>query len=232
MGKERRNGSENFGGDLLLGAYGRARFVEALNGAPVGTTGELVIHGSSIFEMAEAGFLDVCFFDSVGAGGFAADEDLCLARVDLEIQDHRLARKLVNVVFEVFDPGDERLALCGWNTRGLVRQIRGNIAVGQDDSALGESGLEFGFCFEAIAGIKQGSEVWVDGLESTEVAVEELADHSAEPIVVLRKTGGVNGLAGGDEGFFEEFNLGTFAAAVDTFDGDEFSGCSHICRPV
>jgi hypothetical protein len=72
----------------------------------------------------------------------------------------------------------------------------------------------------------------VDGFEGAEIAVEELADHFAEPGIVLRETGGIDGMAGCGQGLFEEIDLGAFAAAVDALDGDEFSWRSHVRKPV
>lgn len=72
----------------------------------------------------------------------------------------------------------------------------------------------------------------IHGFEGAEIAVEKLADHFAEPGIVLREARGIDGVAGGDESFFEQFELSAFAAAVNALDGDEFSRGGHICRPV
>ena len=115
---------------------------------------------------------------------------------------------------------------------GLMGQIRADVAVGEDDFALVQGGFEAELGFEAIAGVKQGAEVRVDGFERAKIAVEELADHFAEPGIVLGETGRIDGMAAGGQGFLEQIDLRALAAAVDAFDGDEFSRWSHVRRPV
>lgn len=136
LGDRGRNSGEDFCGDLLWGAHGGARLIEALNDGPIGTAGELIVHGSSIFEVAEAGFLDVFFFAGVRTRGLAADENLSLVRRNAKIENEGFAGKLVDAVFEMFDPGDESVALRGRNTSSLVSEIRTDVAIGEDDLAL------------------------------------------------------------------------------------------------
>ncbi len=68
----------------------------------------------------------------------------------------------------------------------------------------------------------------VDTFERAEVAVEKLADHLAEPGVVLWKAGGKDGVATRFEAERQEFDLRALATAIDAFDGDEFSGSGHF----
>lgn len=68
----------------------------------------------------------------------------------------------------------------------------------------------------------------VDGIKRAEFAVEELADHFAEPGIVLREAGRVDGVAAGGERFFKEFDLRALAASVDAFDGDECAASCHV----
>jgi PLP dependent protein len=69
--------------------------------------------------------------------------------------------------------------------------------------------------------------VRVDGFERAEIAVEKLADHFAKPGIVLGEAGRIDDVAAGDKRFFEEIDLGALAAAVDSFNGDEFSRVRH-----
>jgi hypothetical protein len=101
-------------------------------------------------------------------------------------------------------------------------------SVGEHDFAQFQGCLQAEFGFEAIACIEQRAEVRVNRFQRAEIAVQELADHFAEPGIVLRETGGKNGVAGRDQGFFKQFDLRAFAAAVNALDGDEFSRRSHV----
>jgi hypothetical protein len=74
--------------------------------------------------------------------------------------------------------------------------------------------------------------VRVNRFESAKIAVQELADHFAEPGIILGESGGINGMAIGDQSFLQQFDLGALAAAVDALDGYEFSRWRHVRRPV
>lgn len=69
--------------------------------------------------------------------------------------------------------------------------------------------------------------MWVNGFERAEIAVEELADHLAEPGIVLGEAGGINDVAAGNKRFFKEIDLRALAATINSFDGDEFSRVRH-----
>ena len=90
---------QNFRGNFFLRAHRAACFVEALNGGPLGRLREQIVHFRGIFEMPEAGFLNVVLDRGVAAGGFAGDELLRLAGRDAKIENQSFSRQIVNVVF-------------------------------------------------------------------------------------------------------------------------------------
>ena len=153
--------------------------------------------------MAEARFLKILLHFGIAAGGFAGDEFLRLARRDPEIEHQRFSREIVNVVFEMFDPGDESWTVCGIGACGLMGEIRADVAVGEDNFALVQGGFEAELGFEPIAGVEQGAEMWINGFERTKIAIEELADHFAEPGIVLGEAGGIDSMVIGDQGFLQ-----------------------------
>jgi len=168
----------------------------------------------------------------ITAGGFARHELLGLARRDSEIEHQRFSRQIVNVVFQMLDPRDERRAVGGGGAGSLVGEIRADVAVSKNDLALVQGRFQAELGFEAIASVEQRAKVRVNRLESAKIAVQELADHFSEPGIVLGETGRIDGMAIGLQGFFEQLDLGTLAAAVDALDGNEFSRWSHVRRPV
>ena len=109
-----------------------------------------------------------------------------------------------------------------------MSKVGADIAVHKNNLAVVQSGFEFRLGFEAVAGIEQRSELRIDAFERAEIAVEELADHFAEPGVVLWKAGGKDGVAARLEAERQEFDLRALATAVDALDGDEFSGSGHF----
>jgi len=182
--------------------------------------------------VAKAGLLKILLYLCVAAGGLARHELLGLTRRDAEIEHQRFSRQIVNVVFEMLDPGDESRTVGGAGACGLMSEIRTDVAVSENDFALVQGGFEAELGFEAITGIKKGAEVRVDCFERAKIAVEELADHFAEPRIVLGETCRIDGMAAGVQSFLQQIDLGALAAAVDALDGDEFSGLRHVRRPV
>lgn len=124
----------------------------------------------------------------------------------------------------MLDPGLEFAALLGRRARGLVGEVGGDVAVGEDDLARLKGGGEAGLGFKAIAGVKQSGEVRIDALKVAEITIQELADHLSEPRVVFREAGRIDQLTPGDQRFPKQVELGALSAAVDAFDGDEFAG--------
>jgi len=78
--------------------------------------------------------------------------------------------------------------------------------------------------FEAVAGVEERGEVRIDGFQRAKIAVQKLADHFAEPRIVLGEASGVDVVAARFESKCQQFDLGAFAAAIDAFDGDKLSG--------
>jgi pyridoxal phosphate enzyme (YggS family) len=69
--------------------------------------------------------------------------------------------------------------------------------------------------------------VWVDSFQRSQIAIEEAAHHGAEPRLVLREAGGIDGVTAEFQRLGEQIDLSAFAAAVDPFDGDQFSARWH-----
>jgi pyridoxal phosphate enzyme (YggS family) len=155
------------------------------------------------------------------------DQGLRMKRRYAEIQDERLSREAVNTVLEMLDPGEEFGSALGRGAGGLVCEIRTDVPVGEHDLACVQRSFKLGFSFEAITRVEQGSEMRIDAFKRAEFAIEELADHAAEPGIVLRKSGGINRIAAQRERLGEQIDLRALAAAVDPFDGDEFSASGH-----
>jgi len=157
----------------------------------------------------------------VVAPGFAGDEFLGLAGRHAKVKNQILARERVDGIFEVFNPAEKFSALVDRGAGHLVSQIRGYVAVDENNFAVREGRFDRWFGFEAVAGIKQGGEAGIDGIERAEISVEEPSDHAAEPGVVLREAGSENGVARGGQRVLEEFCLRVLSASIDSFDGDE-----------
>jgi PLP dependent protein len=127
----------------------------------------------------------------------------------------------------MLDPGEEFGAAPGRGAGGLVREIRTDVPVGEHDLPCAQRGFQLRPSFEAVARVEQGSEMRIDAFKRTEFAIEELANHPAEPRIVLRESGGINGIAAQPERLGQQLDLRALAAAVDPFDGDEFSARGH-----
>jgi hypothetical protein len=156
---------------------------------------------------------------------------LGLGRGHAQVDHVVFARETVNGILEMFEPGDEFVAPIGRNARGLVSEIGRDVTVGEDHLALIEGRGKLLPGFEAIARIQKCREARIDLIERAKFAIEELADHLAEPRIVVGKASGVNLSAACGQGFLEQVELGALAAPVDAFQSNEFArGCGHVGR--
>src|SRR5205823_13158230 len=105
--------------------------------------------------------------------------------------------------------------------RGLMRQIRSDVAVQQNNLAVVQRRFQFRLGFVAIAGVEQGGKVRIDGFQRAKVTIQKLPDHSAKPGFVLRETRRINRMALRAQRVGQEFDLRALAAAVDSLEGDQ-----------
>ena len=218
---------ENFCGDFFGRAHGGARSGKTFDGDPGGAFREGVVHCGGLFQVAQAGFQQILLRRSVTARGFLRDEFLGFASGNAQVQDEVFAGQAVNSIFEVLNPFEKRGAPAGSDAGGLMGEVRSDVAIGENNLAVAEGGFEFSLGFEAVAGVEQSREMWVDGFQCAKIAVEELADHLAKPGFVLRESRGVDHMAPGPESVGKQFDLGALAATVDAFDSDQFSESRH-----
>ncbi len=217
------DGAEDLMSDFIREAHDIASGIETLDGDPGSILREEIVHLGGFLEMAEACFLQIMLGGSISALGFAPDEGLRMERRKTQVEDQRFSRQTVDAIFEMFDPCLERGALRSGDSCGLMGEVGADIAVGHDRLAAVEGRFDLGFGFKTIPGIEKRSEMWIYALERPELAIEKAADHFPKPGVILRETGGANGIAASREGFSKQFHLRALAATVDSLDGDEFS---------
>src|ERR1700730_16073481 len=105
-----------------------------------------------------------------------------------QIDDQVLDRQAVDSVFDMLEPRKKLVALLGRNTFRLVREIRGNVAIGEDDLSRGQSRFDFAFCLEAVPGINQCGQVRVNCFERTEITVKIAAREFAKSGFVARES--------------------------------------------
>src|ERR1700687_2972835 len=228
--QQKLNGGQHFASNFLHGAQGSASGIEAFDGHPRCAAGQLIVHSGGLLQMPQAGLLQVLLGVGVAAFCLLCDEFLGLGRGHAKIEDEILAGQFVNVVFEMLNPAPKRVALVRRGTGGLMREIGTDVAVDEYDFAFVEGGFDFGLGFEAITGVEQRGEMRVQGVELAELAIKKLADHFAEPGVVLRKCRGIDAMptfAGGEDPV-QEIHLRALAAAIDAFDGNEPAERSSI----
>src|SRR5579871_5565867 len=108
-----------------------------------------------------------------------------------------------------------------------MRQIRGDVAVGQYRFPLDEIPFDGRFQFPAIAGIQQRRQMRIDGMEWAKVPIKELPGHFSEETLVV----GEADLGERDfavvKSVGQKLELRAFAGAVDSFEDNEFSARGH-----
>lgn len=177
--------------------------------------------------MGQIRLLQVALARRVLSRRFLSDQALRLSSGHAEINHQVLARQAVDFVFELLQPMKERSALSHRHAGALVREIRADIAVGEEDLAGGECRFHFGLGFEAIASIEQRGKVGIDRRKGPKLAVQELRDHSAEETFVAGKTDARTGNSACFQGAREHFDLGALTGTVDSFEHDQFSARRH-----
>ena len=68
----------------------------------------------------------------------------------------------------LFEPADEFVALFGRDARGLMREVRCDVAISEDSLPCASASVSSQFRFEAIAGIEQRRETRIDRIERAE----------------------------------------------------------------
>ena len=108
-----------------------------------------------------------------------------------------------------------------------MRQVRRDIAVRENNLAVVQRRFQFRLGLVTVTGIQERRKVRIHGFERAEFAVQELPDHFAEPGTVLREARRIRGMAAHAKRGGQKFDLRALAAAIDSFDGDEFSASRH-----
>src|SRR4029077_15078386 len=157
--------------------------------------------------MPEMGLQDVASGGGIAALGLASDQRVGFTRRDTEIEDQVLTRQAVDGILEVLNPPKKFGALLGRGASHLMGKIGADIAVHEHHFAFAQRRLELRLGLETVASVEQGGEARVDALQWAEVAIEEFADHLAEPGIVLRETGGINGKPAGSQRMFQKIRL-------------------------
>src|SRR5215467_4527212 len=125
----------------------------------------------------------------------------------------------------MLDPAAECHLLIRRNAGGLVREIRTDIAIHENNLAIVQRGFQVRLGFEAIAGVEEGSEVRIQGIQGAIIAVQELPYQLTEPGIILREARRINRMPAATCGkeVAQQIHLRTLSAAVNALEGDEFA---------
>src|SRR5690242_18452930 len=118
---------------------------------------------------------------------------MCFTCGKAQVDDQVLDRKTVDAVLDMLEPGQKIVALLGRYAFRLMREIGGNVAVGEDDFTRAQGRLDFAFGFEAVAGIQQSGKMRVHRFQRTKLSVEIAPGKSAERRFILRERDAQNG---------------------------------------
>ena len=129
---------ENFSVNVLGRQQCFGSDVETFHGDPVRLLRQKVVDLGGLFQMRQIGFLQVPCLRSVVAGAFESYHSLRLRRWNAQVDNQVLDRQAINFVLGLAKPGHELSAAFGRHTRGLVREVRGDIAVGENGLARGQ----------------------------------------------------------------------------------------------
>src|SRR6267143_5926272 len=188
---------------------------------------QAVINSGGLFEMGYVCFLNIMSMRSVGARGFQADEAKRLWRGDAQIHNQVLDWQAIDAVLDILQPGEKFVAFVGRDAFRLVRQIRANVPVGENNFSRGQSRFDLAFCFKPVTGVKDGRELRVHGFERAEITVEIAPGEFAEGRIIARESDAHDGSSPRLKRMREQIQLCAFARAVDSFERDQFSAWRH-----
>src|SRR5438270_13313485 len=107
----------------------------------------------------------------------------------------------------MLDPVAKIVALPLCNTRRLMREVRPDVPVDQQNIPLVERRLQFRLGFKAITRVEQSRKVRVNRFQRTKITVQELPDHFAKPGIVLRESSRVYAHAAGANHVVQKIEL-------------------------
>jgi PLP dependent protein len=145
------------------------------------------------------------------------------AKIDYEI----FGRNRVDFIFELLQPRQEFGSSLPHHTRALMRQVRGNVTVGEHGLSRSERGFDRWFGLETVARIEQRGKVRVYGRKRAEFAIEKSRDEFAEKTGIVGKADLRERHSPAVELAGECFELRAFTRAVDPFEHDELSAGRH-----
>src|SRR5690242_2456429 len=130
----------------------------------------------------------------------------------------------------MLDPFLKRPALRNVHPCCLMRQIRADIPVHQNNLAVVQRLFQLRLSLEAVSSVKKGSKVRIDAFQRPQLTVQELPNHFAEPGIVLRKGRRKNGMSSLAQRRAQQLHLRALPAAIDSLNGDQFSATRHLVR--
>jgi hypothetical protein len=130
---------------------------------------EIVVDSRGRFEVRDIRFLQIAAQIRVSAGPASATlagKTMRFGNRHAQIKHQIFSGQAVDFVFELLEPSDEFVAPLDGHARALVRQIRRDVAIGEDGLSGGQLRVERRLGFEAIARIEQGGKMRIDGCEN------------------------------------------------------------------
>ena len=189
--------------------------LDAINCNPVVAAGQFVI------KMRGGGkVLQIAFVQVAGAFTGAAHEHACLRFVglDAEIKDDIFDGKAARTVFDLAEPFEKDAAVGGGGARSLMREVGGDVAVGEHSFSFVERADHSWLLAKAVSGKEHGGESGVDLIERAEFAGEVAFDQPAKVAFVGGEADGLAGKVALGEFVGEEFDLSALPSAVDSFE--------------
>jgi pyridoxal phosphate enzyme (YggS family) len=213
--------------DLFWGIKSSGYGVHALNAHPVASRCQAIINSGRLFEVVDVGFLEIMAPGCVITGRFQTNQMVSHGRGNTQVDNQIFRRQTVDVVFDMFQPGEKFLAPLGGDARGLVREIRSSVAVGEYGLARRQGGVKLALGLVPVSRIQQCGEVGVHGVERTELSIEVAGDELAEGRCVARKAHTNNRNSAGFEPVRKQVELRALSGAVNAFQDDQFSAQGH-----
>jgi len=196
------------------------RRISAFDAHPVGAGCQAIVNHGGSLEMAYVRFQNIVTTRSIAAWGFQSDQAMCFGGGKPQIDDQVLDRQAVNFIFDMPQPRKKLVALFRRDTFRLVREIRGDVAIGQYNLPRGQGRFDLALCLETVSGVNEGREVRVDGFKRPEIAIEITAGEFAEARIVARESDALDRESPRFERMGKQIQLRALSGAVNSFERD------------
>src|ERR1700723_487798 len=173
--------------DFFWSAHGLGLRVVAFDLHPVGLARQVVVNLRSGLQMCQIRLLQVAAQRGAVAFGFFAYETMSFPRGYAQVNHQVLVRQRVSLIFQLFQPRQKFFALFLRYAGALMRQVRSDVAVGQQCLTRCQVRFQRRTQLAAVLCVEQRRKMGVNGFQRAKFAIQKASHQLAEKSLVTRE---------------------------------------------